>query len=127
MKTLAFLLVLLTAQLASALDVTFAWDQNPEPDVTRYRLYLYDAGTDAWIPLQDVADDPATPANDTPLTLRIPAFPDVESRVRLTAINEAGLESLPSAELIVKLPPSAPTGLRYTIQLTGEITLTPAP
>jgi hypothetical protein len=127
MKAIAALLLFAFAISAQALDVTFAWDANPESDVVRYRLYLYDDATTAWIPVQDAADDPATPANDTPLTMRLPAFPDVESRVRLTAINSAGLESLPSNELVVKIPPSAPQGLRYTIQLTGEITLTPAP
>lgn len=130
MKTPSIIALFLLAALgvAPARDVTFHWDANPpDEEVTRYRLYLYDAETDAWIPVQDAADDPATPELDPPLTLRLPAFPDAETRVRLTAINVHGLESPPSEEILVRMPPGRPTGLRYTVQLTGELTLTPVP
>lgn len=128
MKTICTIVLLaISALRASAIDVTLAWDQNPEPDVTRYVIEIYDAPTDAWVELGQVNDPTATPENDTPTQIRFQAFPDAESRVRCYAVNSAGLRSLPSSELVIKMPPSAPTGLRYTIQLSGEITLTPAP
>jgi hypothetical protein len=117
--------ILLCASVSAAREVKFAWDRNPEPDVTSYRLYLFNESTGGFDQVASVADDPATPANDTPITMTVPDFPEVESRVMLTAVNTAGLESLPSNEVIVKVPPGAPKGLKYSVKITAEITITP--
>lgn len=120
MKTVLVLVLLLLASCSpmAAREVTFEWDPNPEPDVTRYRVYLHSLLDDSWNVVGEVADDPATPANDTPTRVKVLEFPNVVSRVRATAINSAGLESLPSEEYIVEPePPGAPKGLRRVVSL----------
>jgi hypothetical protein len=53
-----------------------------------------------------------------PTQLRVPDFPNGETRIRAFAINIHG-ESDPSQELTIPPVPSAPQGLRYTITLSA--------
>lgn len=96
-----------------AKEVTFLWDANPEPDVTSYRLEIYQASTQAWVTLGTVTDNLATPEIDPPTTITILTFPNKLSRIRAFAVNEDGLESLPSDELTVLADkPGAPKNLK---------------
>jgi len=100
------LLWLALAIHAGAREVTFAWDANPEPDVTGYRLYRFDETAQQWRKIAEVAGIEATVSD----------FPNVRTRVHATAINAAGLESQPSNEVAVDPdPPSPPGGVRRKI------------
>ena len=107
---LALVLVLLAQAVAGAREVTFAWDPNPEPDIAGYRLFIHREGT-GWEVLRTL------PGTGTETT--VPDFPEEAAWVHLTALNSAGLESLPSEFLLVPkrpilpeaAPPGAPGGL----------------
>ena len=80
MKALALVLWLgIASWLAAGVVVRIAWDENPEPDVTAYRVYIdgvlageVDATVRAW----DVSTEPGT-----------------EYFVQLSALNGLGFES----------------------------------
>lgn len=78
------------------MDVTLAWDPNPEPDIAGYRLY-WGASTgsyDAELEFALAQIDPEAPqvtVNDIPTRL---------TYFVVTAYNTAGLESLPSNEVV---------------------------
>jgi hypothetical protein len=72
-------------------SVTLAWDPNPEPDVTGYRLH-YGTERGVYAEVLDVGNT----------TTGILTFPAAGTYfVVATAYNSAGLESLPSAEIVV--------------------------
>jgi hypothetical protein len=109
MRTILFFLFLTVNVLAQeTVDVRLAWDPNPEPDVSEYRLYVGVAhGT--YTPFVPVAG----------LTKTVSLPKDVLHFAVVTAVNTSGLESLPSTELAFQVfktgegkVPSAPVGLR---------------
>lgn len=73
-----------------------------------------------WEPLATATDNPATPLPDVPVTLRLPAFPDAATTLRIIAISAAG-ESLPSNTLTIPAIPGTPGGLKFSITLTGFV------
>lgn len=85
---------------------TLSWNANPETDIAGYNVYRQiDAGPDVKI--------------NTALVLT-PTYIDHDTAIpgtykyTVTAVNTAGLESLPSNvadKVVVPVPPSAPTGL----------------
>src|SRR6478752_315267 len=110
---LLFCCLLLSTGLAWARDVTFAWDPNPAAEnVTEYRLERWDG--DRWEVMGRVID--LGPGLAT--QLRVPDFPNGETKIRAFALNVHG-ESDPSQELTIPSVPSKPEGLRYTITLSA--------
>lgn len=109
MRTILFFLFLTVNVLAQeTVDVRLAWDPNPEPDVSGYRLYVGTAHGDY---------SPFVPVIGIAKTLSLPK--DVLHFAVVTAVNTSGLESLPSTELAFQVfkpqegnAPSAPVGLR---------------
>jgi hypothetical protein len=94
-----------TTPVAEARDVTFAWDKNPEPEVTTYRLEIWDAPSNSWVSISSVADNEETPENDTPTQVEVKGLPGYQFKIRAFAVAKypdgSSLESLPSEELIV--------------------------
>ena len=118
MKTfliLLFLTVSLTAQ--EMVNVTLAWDQNPEPDISHYRLYV---GTSSGV------YGPSIPVGETTKTLSLPK--NVLHFAVVTAVNTSGLESPGSKELCFQVfttgegkAPSQPVGLKKTGSISISI------
>ncbi len=83
------------SEQAGIFSVSLAWDANPEPDVVGYRLY---SGTESgrYSTVTDVPDQ-------TTATIGLPSAGTYY--VVVTASNSAGLESLPSSELVVEVTP----------------------
>jgi hypothetical protein len=82
-----------TAAQAVPNNITFAWNANPEPDIAGYRLH--------WGAVQGMPSTTIDVGNVT--TYGIFLLPGTYFAV-VTAYNEAGLESLPSNELIFAIP-----------------------
>ena len=93
-------------------QVTLAWDANPEPDIAGYRMHFGTvAGT--YPNMVDVGNLVESP-------LQLPAGGTYYAVV--TAYNTAGLESLPSNEVVFSTTaPGAPTGLKIKVTVTVEI------
>jgi hypothetical protein len=109
MKYIILALLLASSPIATARDLTFAWDPNPPEElVANYDLEIFDEGQQGWI----------SAGLSTTTTLAVPTFPDVVTRCRVSAINTLGLRSLPGAELVIPADgdiPSSPVGLRATL------------
>ena len=100
------ILLLFACQLDSrAASVTLQWDRNPEPDIACYRLY---------VGIQSIK------AGNPPLPLELPPTKDTIYSVDgldylttyyfvVTAVNDAGLESGYSNEIMVQLALPTPT------------------
>lgn len=99
MKRLLLILALLILPLPAAPEVE--WDPNPETDLAGYRLY--------WGTQPGQHPTMLEVGNVTEAKLNL--APGVWYMV-CTAYNTAGLESLPSNELRVEVPPSPPSNLR---------------
>ncbi len=98
---------------------TFVWDANPEPDIAGYNLYF---GTEPGKWDSKVAAGPNTQAEIL--------FPDFGVYyVVATALNNSGLESKPSDELMAEViwrGPSAPgefraTGMNVAVQASYDL------
>lgn len=107
MKTLIFLLISLQA-IAQNVDKLLVWDQNPEPDLMEYRLYV---STSSIL----FSPEPIRVTTNS----KVLSLPRVMHWAKVTAVNTSGLESLPSNVLIFQvfatgegMAPSAPVGLR---------------
>src|SRR5688572_32257348 len=82
MRSLAALLVLLlSASSVQAQSVTIAWDPSPSTNVTGYRVYR---------------DGVASTGLVTTLQAVVPIVYDIAHTIHVTAIDSAGLESVPS-------------------------------
>jgi hypothetical protein len=99
MKLLLSILLFALAGIASARDITFAWDLNPESDVTQYRVYTSPTNDGPWT-LNGATALPAT-APTTINELEVKGLPNLILFVYVTAVNQAGLESIPSDTLQV--------------------------
>lgn len=111
MKPRYTLLAAVLATLAActpieAREVAFEWDRNPEPEVNEYRVEVRDAVTNALLKSATVSDNPATPENDVPVTVSIPGYPLLATKVTAFAVvrvtEGTSLESLPSEVLPVE-------------------------
>lgn len=90
MKLLTSLLLIATAGISLARDITIEWDLNPETDIARYTLYTSPAPSGPWT----LAG--ATAAGAVPSTinfLELKGLPNTILFVYATASNTAGLES----------------------------------
>lgn len=109
MKTILFAaLALVSALVANARQITFAWDANPPAqNVAEYRLFV------------KAEDGSLTPLGTTPGTELQAEIPDTVCTVVAYAVNSLGLVSDESAPLVIPETPTAPKGLR--IKITIEI------
>lgn len=117
MKAILLFLTLCASTLAENVNVTLAWDANPEPDMSEYRLYV---GTAHEIYAQPIV------VKATQQTVSLPA--GTLHYAIVTAVNTSGMESLPSAELVFQVyregegkAPSAPVNMRKVAGLTVEV------
>lgn len=112
MKSFFIILLLsIVATNAATNKVTVAWDANPEPDISEYRIYygITDSGT-----TNSIAVGTTTQGDVLPL------WGGLEYWFYVTAKNTAGLESDPSTVLFYETPaikPYTPTGLVLTFEL----------
>lgn len=91
-------------------EIRFAWDPNPEPNIAKYTLYHRTADVATW----SVAVDNIAPSQ-SPAASHVLTVDGKEHFWVVTATNDLGLESGFSNEVSVVLaPPSAPGGLRKT-------------
>lgn len=96
-------------QSGSTYSVTVRWDANTEPDVSGYRLRWSDSGTSGWVrDCRLVTTQTVSLPHRGPWTFLVLAY------------NTAGMESLPSSNLVVAFP-GTPGGLRA---VAGAITTT---
>ena len=102
-------------QAQSSGSATLAWDANPEPDVTGYRL-LY--GTTSGDYTQAIDAGNTTTATVANLVTGIPYF------FVATAYNNSGLESLPCPEIVVVSGNNAPMVSSVINQTISENTST---
>lgn len=85
----------LLAFAASVLAATVSWDRNPEPDIVRYQVRY---GTTSGTYTQTI-----NAGNQTSVAVN-GLEPGVIYYITVTAVNEAGLESAPSAEISYQEP-----------------------
>ena len=111
---LKVMLLALCSIATSQADVTVAWDASPSPGIASYRVY------DARDPL-DPGDDVLLGAVDAEtFQYTIVTGPVPVNYTAVTAVNEAGLESVTS-EVLSLIPPSPPTRLRIIIQTSADL------
>ena len=105
-----------TASAAGPYEVTLAWDRNPEPDVEGYRLH-YGRESGVYPTVVDVGDVvTATISLPDPGTYYVVA----------TAYNTAGLESLPSIEVVLEAGDGeVDAGAPVFVTLPGDIVVLP--
>jgi hypothetical protein len=117
MKTLLLLLLLSISARAEDVNVTIAWDKNPEPDIAYYNIRF---GTQTGAYTRSVRADGST------VTIALPK--DVMHFAVVHAVNTSGMESQPSIELAFQVyrpgegkVPSAPVGLRKPVNLNASL------
>lgn len=119
-------LILCSVSIATAWDVTFQWDANPESDIGGYKLYQ---GTKSGGPYQQVDCEPDNADNKD---IRLDMLPDAANPEWtilvpndghyywvVTAFDTSGNESDYSNEVNARLdatPPAPPTGLKALVQ-----------
>lgn len=118
MKTLLAILLIAFASVLNAAELQFTWDENdPSENVTKYVLYQEAPGADpvVWNPIAEVAKPPIT------LTSVIAG----DYRFRLTAVNVANLESLPSEIVTATVPmlPAAPLNLTIEVRFNAAMSV----
>ena len=112
MKTLIMCLAMLFATAALADELTFAWDQNPEPGVIGYRLKF---GAESGVYTRTVNVGDATTSTEA-IDWSVENREGTERYVVVTAYSNNGLESPPSNEIDLGAPaPSAPQSPRVTL------------
>lgn len=116
MKTLLFLALALTLR-AQDVNVTLAWNANPEPDIAKYVLKI---GTAAG------AYPYVTDVSGITKTVALPK--DTLHFAIVCAVNTSGLESPPSAVLVFQVfapgqgkVPSQPVGLSKPAALQASL------
>jgi hypothetical protein len=103
----ATIFTLLTQQLASALMITLAWDQNTEPDIDHYTL--------KWGFIPNAEDHNINVGNVTTYTVTEPWSTGMTIYFVVTATNLSNLESGPSNEVswtVTPWNPNAPGHLK---------------
>ena len=137
MKTLFALSILAFALLVPAVSqaqtnilnsdtVTLAWNPNSEADLAGYRVY-FTQNTNAWTHAKNVGE-----VTTTQVQLPSPG----RWFFVLTALNDAGLESLPSntVEYTTPIGPAKPSSFRFvsasvvrasTVTVVTNLTFTP--
>lgn len=117
MKALSILLALCLPAFAENVNITLAWDANPEPDVNGYRLYI---GTEHGTYAQPIQVKGTQQAVSLPINTLHYAV--------VTAVNTSGLESTMSEELVFQVfkpgegkAPSPPVNLRKVAGLSVSI------
>ena len=109
--TIAFAATGAPGDLPTTVDVTLAWNPNPEADIAGYRLYF--SKSSGVYP-----DPPVDTGNVTTFTQTLPYGFTYFTVV--TAYNHFGLESLPSNEVtFTMIAPGRPGGLLLT-KATGN-------
>lgn len=118
----AFGLLLLTTSLALGQtpgQVKLAWDPSPSPGIAGYTLYAHTnslaSGTNLASALVKV--------QTTNLTVTV-QFTNLPARLYFvaTATSTNGLESVPSNELVVEVPPAPPNLRTVALQFNATVT-----
>lgn len=116
MKKLSLLIILLFALSSSAFakSVTVGWDPTTDPSVTAYNIYT--STVSGSYTFGAAIGSPGGPVGQVAVpnvTYQIATLPTTGPLYMVvTAINAAGVESLPSNEILAPIPPSAPKNLK---------------
>jgi fibronectin type 3 domain-containing protein len=115
-QTMAGVIVAMLCSIASSSSgatVSLAWDPNGEPDVTGYRVHR---GSSPGVYSQSIDVGKTTTATLNDLT------PGATYYMATTAYNSAGLESLPSNEVVYTAPaaPNQPPSVNLTGPANGS-------
>lgn len=108
---------LLLAGTAFAHDITLAWNPTDDPNVTGYKVYYAQVGqslTNVWR---------VGVTNLTTITNLVSAT-NITYRFTCVATNAAGLESVPTMELLTVVPPHAVKNPRFVARSGNAFTLT---
>lgn len=115
----------------NAADVKVLWNPNPENDIDHYTLRWGNESGVLGENIQVPADQQETDADGNAVVAQV--LKGLEDGKRyffaVTAVNTAGLESLPSEEIFKDLPLPAPSQpsmvivIRITIDSEGNITV----
>ncbi len=111
------LIILLWASTASALDVTFQWTANVEPDIVGYNIYKATNNEGPWNKLNSET------IIGTEYTYSFTEPEETTWYFYCTALDQ-NLESAPSnivSTRIDTIPPSAPNELKFSINITVNL------
>ena len=97
--TIPILIITIVGTFAHGFDTTLAWDPNIEPNIVGYYLYTRDNGSEFYYQVDYYSLDEIDPQNPQC------SVKDMESDITyhfvVTALNDAGLESLYSNNVSV--------------------------
>jgi hypothetical protein len=106
--------------------IKLAWDASPSPDVAHYRVRI---GTESGVYTDGRLLDGRVPTADEPVVVMVET--PGTYYIAVTAINELGLESMPSNEMVINVrsigAPSAPVIMlaeQYAVVAITETTTT---
>jgi hypothetical protein len=99
------LLLLSAASISFAQDITLAWDANQESDVAFYNIYFRDVETQSTWQEPGPVHDPSTIV----VSHQILGLDGTRQHCfKVTALNDSGIESLPSEETCTTATPTKP-------------------